>query len=116
MMAKLKRGHCWIHKRCSGIRGNLSLVADDFSCKLCDGTIQGADLDWDLVVDGETYGCVKCFCYLGSALDGHGGADLAATAIIINEWMKFRELFSISDISSSPARDERLSVCQLCQK
>ena len=29
------------------------------------------------MVDGETYGCVKSFCYLGDTLDGDGGADLA---------------------------------------
>ena len=77
----------WMHKRCSGVRGDLSLVADGFTCKRCDGTIQEADLAWDLVVDGETYGCVKCFCYLGDTLDGDGGADLAATTIIRDGWM-----------------------------
>ena len=40
----------WIHKRCSGVRGDLSWVADDFRCKRCDGTIQEADLDEDLMV------------------------------------------------------------------
>ena len=30
----------WIHKRCSGVRGDLSRVADGFSCRRCDGTIQ----------------------------------------------------------------------------
>ena len=35
----------------------------------------------DLVVDGETYGCVKSFCYLGDALDGDGGVDFAITFI-----------------------------------
>ena len=60
----------------------------------------------DLVVDGETYGCVKSFCYLGQTLDGDSGADLAATA-------KIRSL----DIQShTPTRDKRSSVCQLCQK
>ena len=44
------------------------------------------------MVDGETYECVKSFCYLGDTLDGDGGADLAATARIRNGWMKFREL------------------------
>ena len=34
----------WIHKGCSGVRGELSLVADGFRCKRCDGTIQEADL------------------------------------------------------------------------
>ena len=33
---------------------------------------QEADLAGDLVVDGETYGWVKSFCYLGDTLDGNG--------------------------------------------
>ena len=45
------------------------------------------------MVDGETYACVKSFCYLGDTLDEDGGADLAVTARIKNGWMKFRELF-----------------------
>ena len=71
-----------IHKRCSGFR-----------CRRCDGTIQEVDLAEELMVDGETFACVKSFCYLGDTLDGDGGADLAATARIRNGWMKFRELF-----------------------
>ena len=59
--------------------GDLSRVADGFKCRRCDGTIQEADIAEDLMVDGETYGCVKSFCYLGDTLDGDGGADLAAT-------------------------------------
>ena len=43
------------------------------------------------MVDGETYGCVKSFCYLGDTLDGDGGADRAATVRIRNGWMKLRE-------------------------
>ena len=42
------------------------------------------------MVVGEAYGCVKSFCCLGVTLDGNGGADLAASARIINGWMKFR--------------------------
>ena len=64
----------WIHKRCSGVRGDLLRVADGFRCRRCDGTIQEVDLAKDLMVDGD------------------GGADLAATARIRNGWMKFREL------------------------
>ena len=56
------------------MRGDLSLVADGFGCRRCDGTIQEADLDADLMVDGEKYECVKSFCYLGDTLDGDGGA------------------------------------------
>ena len=69
-----------------------SRVADGFMCRRCHGTIQEADLAEDLMVDGETYGCVKRFCYLGDTLDGDGGTDLAAIARIRNGWVKFREL------------------------
>ena len=43
----------WIHKRCSGVRGDLSRVADGFRCRRCDGTIQEVDLVEDIMVDGE---------------------------------------------------------------
>ena len=82
----------WIHKRCSGVCGDLSLVAHGFRYKRCDGTIQEADLAGDLVVDGETYGCVKSFCYMGDTLDGDGRVELAATARIRNGLMKFWNL------------------------
>ena len=72
------------------MRGDLSRVADGFRCRRCDGTIQEVDLAEDLMVDGETYECVKSFCYLADTLDGDGGADLAATDRIRNGWMKFR--------------------------
>ena len=91
-----------------GVCGDLSRVADGFRCRRCDGTIQKAE---DLMVDGETYECVKTFCYLGDTIDGDGGADLAVTARIRNGWMKFRKLLPFLK-----SRDERSSECQLCQK
>ena len=78
----------WIHKRHSGVRGDLSWVTDGFRCRRCDRTIQEADLDKDLMIDGEAYGYVKSFCYLGNTLHGDGGAGLAATATIRNGWIK----------------------------
>ena len=38
-------------------------------------TIQEVDLAEDLMVDGETYECVKSFCYLRDTLDGDGGDE-----------------------------------------
>ena len=76
------------------MRSNLSRAADSFRCRRCDGTIQEAALVDDLMVDGETYECVKSFCYLGNTLDRDGGADLATTVKITrirNGWMKFRD-------------------------
>ena len=40
----------WIHRRCSGVRGDLSWVVDGFRCRRCNGTIQDAE---DLIVDGD---------------------------------------------------------------
>ena len=94
----------WIHKRCSGVRGDLSHVADGFMCRRCDGTIQEVDLADALMVDGETYECVNSFCYLGDTLDGDGGADLVAAARIRNGWMKFRELLPFLTSRAPPWR------------
>ena len=55
-----------------------------FRCKRSDGTIQEADPSEDLVVDRETYECVKSLCYMGDTLDGDSAADLAGTARIRN--------------------------------
>ena len=79
----------WFH---GGVCGALSLVVDGFRCNRFDGTLQEADLAEYLVVDGETYGCIKSICYLGDTLDGDGGANLAATAKIRNGWNAFGEL------------------------
>ena len=56
------------------------------------------------MVDGETYGCVKSFCYLGDTLDGDVGTDLAATARIKNGWIRFWELLPFV-ISRAPPLD-----------
>ena len=62
-------------------------------CKRCDETTQIADPAEDLMMDGETYGCVKSFCYLGDTLHGYGGSDLAATARIRYGWISSRSFF-----------------------
>ena len=73
------------------MHGDLSRVANGFRCRRFDGTVHEAALGEDLMVEGETYGCVKSFCYLGDTLDGNG-SDLVATSRIRNGWIKFREI------------------------
>ena len=97
----------WIHKRCSGVRGDLSRIADGFRCRRCDGTIQEADLAEDLMLDAETYGCVKSICYRGDTIDGDGGADLTATTRIRNGWMKFREFLPFLTSRAPPLEMKR---------
>ena len=95
------------------MRGDLSWVADEFGYMRCDGTIQEADLAEDLMVDGETYECVKSFCYLRDTLDGDGGADHATTARIRNGWMKFRELLPFLT-SRAPPLEMKCRVYASC--
>ena len=95
------------------MRGDLSRVADGFRCRRCDGTIQEVDLAEDLMVDGETYECVKSFCYLGDTLDGDGGADIAATARIRNGCMKFRKLLPFLT-SRAPSLEMKGPVYSSC--
>ena len=54
------------------------------------------------MVDGETYECVKRFCYLGDTIDGNGVADRAATDRIRTGWMKFREVLPFLTSRSPP--------------
>ena len=90
-----------------------AVVVDGFRCKPCDGTIQKADLAEELVVDKETYGRVKSFCYLRDTLDGDGGANLAATARISNGWMKFREFLPFLT-SRAPPLEMKARVYACC--
>ena len=46
------------------------------------GKIPEANIDENLVVDGETYGCVKSLCFVWNTVDRDGGAHLATTARI----------------------------------
>ena len=91
----------------------MSRVADGFRCRRCDGTILEADLVQDLMVNGETYGCVNKFCYILDTLDGYGGADLAATGSITNGWMKFRELLPFLT-SKAPPLERKSRVYASC--
>ena len=86
------------------MRSEFSWVADGSMCRRCDGTIQEVDLAEDLMVDGETYECVKSFHYLGDTLDGDGRADLSATARIRNGWMNFRELLPFLTSRAPPLK------------
>ena len=86
------------------MHGDLSRVTDSFMCRRCDGTIhQEADLAEDLMVDGETDGCVKsCVHHKSTMGDTLDGTDLAATAKLRNGWMKFRKILPFQTSRASP--------------
>ena len=62
-----------------------------------------ADLSEDLMVDGDTYGCVNSFRYLGDTLDKDNTTNITTTARIRNQKIdEVPRAFAISDIPSSP--------------
>ena len=84
----------WVHRRCSGVKGALSKAAPTFRCRRCEGEVPQANPanQEGLTVDGETYGLVESFCYLGDVLDASGGVDSAVRARVRCGWKKFHEL------------------------
>ena len=80
------------HKQCSDVHGDFSLGVhvDGFRCKRYDGTIPEANIAENLVVDGETYWCVKSFCFVWDTVDGDGGAHLVATPVVCHDQVRLQ--------------------------
>ena len=70
---------CWIHKKCSGIKGPLH-PDPDFRCARCLGKARSIDGQTvkEVKVDDEKLEVVPEFCYLGDMLSAGGGCELAA--------------------------------------
>ena len=84
---------CWIHKKCSGIKGPLR-PDPDFRCTWCLGTARPIDgrTVKEVKVDDEKLETVPEFCYLGDMLSAGGGCELAAITCCKCAWGKFRNL------------------------
>jgi len=59
----------WVHKRCSGLKGNLQEVVY-FECKMCAEPVESVNLNLDekthfKLSSGDYLECVDKFCYLG---------------------------------------------------
>ena len=66
-----------------------------------------------LTVEGETYGLVESFCYLGDTLDANGGVDSAVRTRVRCGWKKFHELapFLTSKAPSPRMKGQVYSAC-----
>src|SRR6267154_6097681 len=71
-------GYCkkWIHKRCSGVVGNIEKLVN-FKCRNCAvGEVKVVDeLKQFVLVNGEKMEVVEKFCYLGDAIGKGGDAE-----------------------------------------
>ena len=84
----------WVHKRCSGVTGQLLTVAASYVCRVCEGRYRHAVNQQESirVGDDEYIEAVSKFCYLGDMLNGGGVSVSASQAKIRCGWRKFREL------------------------
>ena len=87
---------CWIHKKCSGIKGPLR-PDPDFRCTRCLGKARPIDGQTvkEVKVDDEKLEAVPEFCYLGDMLSAGGGCELAAVTRCKCAWGKFRQLLPL---------------------
>ena len=87
---------CWIHKKCSGIKGPLR-PDPDFRCARCLGKARPIDgrTVKEVKVDDKKLEAVPEFCYLGDMLSAGGGCEQATVTSCKCAWGKFRQLLPL---------------------
>ena len=102
----------WVHKKCSGLAGNLR-ADPTYVCPRCEGRARPLDGRpvKEVMVDGSKLEVVASFCYLGDMQDAGGGCDAAIATRCCVAWGKFRKLLPVltphhaSPITQDPRQD-----------
>ena len=104
----------WVHNKCSGIKGPLTLDLN-FECARCLGTVRPVDgrLVKEVMIGDEKLEVVPEFCYLGDMLSAGGGCELDSIARCKRAWAKFRQLLPLlaNRHLSLLTRDRVYSTC-----
>ena len=82
----------WVHKKCSGIKGSMLIVAKSFICRGCLNPVTSTGHTSVDIGASTKLELVDKFCYLGDMLNVDGDADAAMEAKIRIGWNKFRQL------------------------
>ena len=85
---------CWVHKRCSGIKGRLEAIVN-YKCKSCENLQEQHEENKKILLDSIEYEVVDQFCYLGDMLSAGGGAEASTIARVKSAWKKFRDLLPL---------------------
>jgi len=83
----------WVHKKCSGIKGQLLKVKGVFKCKTCVSGKCDDDINTEVMGDGVEK--VNSFVYLGDCVSSEGGCRRAVTMRVRAGWNKFRNLSGV---------------------
>src|SRR6267154_2933322 len=88
-------GSCkkWIHKRCSGVVGNIEKIVNFMSRNCAAGGVKVVDeLKQFVLGNGDKVEVVEQFCYLGDVIEKGGSAEESSRARVRCAWEKFMEL------------------------
>ena len=105
---------CWIHNKCSSIKGPLH-PDPDFRCSRCLGKarpIDGRTMK-EVKVNGEKLEAVPEFCYFGDMLSAGGGCELAAVTRCKCARGKFRQMHPFSQTAMCPLLPEAGCIQQV---
>ena len=82
---------CWVHKKCSGLKGKLK-ANPDVRCGRCLGNARPIDsrpcTEW-LLDDQQKFEVVDSFRYLGDMIGAGGGCDPSVISRVRSAWGKF---------------------------
>jgi len=95
---------CWIHRKCSGLKGRLSSYEATFTCKACVQGQVSISSSRELKVGADLFERVGKFCYLGDMINADGGVESSSVARIRCAWKKFRELSPILAAKGIPLK------------
>ena len=81
---------CWIHAKCSGLKGQLA-KATNFVCSQCSsGAVADRNNEEKVMLAGSNLEVADKFCYLRDMLDAGGGAESSTVTRVRSGWKKFR--------------------------
>jgi len=92
---KCTKCQSWTHKKCSGVKGNLTSLKTPFVCKACTVGKSDNEVCTGITVGDDTFERVGKFCYLGDTINANGGVESASVTRTRCAWQKFRELSPI---------------------
>ena len=87
---------CWVHAKCSGLKGQLAKATNFVCSRYCSGAVADRNNEEKVMLDGSNQEVVDKFCYLCDMLDAGGGAESSTVTRVRSGWKKFRELLPLN--------------------
>ena len=86
---------CWVHAKCSGLKGQLAKATNFVCSQCCSGAVADINNEEKVMFAGCNLEVVNKFCYLGDRLDVGGCAESSTVTRVRSVWEKFRELLPL---------------------